>query len=223
MSPPPRILLVNSVQEVNPYLLNCVLSGRMENVLHQVAPRMVPSPAAGIVGELADFDSIARLYQPAIFRFVLASLRDRDAAETITQECLLKAYQAREGFRGDASLRNWLMRIAINLVRNHLRDARLKFWRRTQRRGVDPSMAADWLAGSERTPEAMAQARQDIQAIWEAVGELPARQRTVFLLRFGEDMDVLEIAAVAGLREGTVKAHLFRALNTIRKRIGDSK
>ena len=41
-------------------------------------------------------------------------------------------------------------------------------------------------------------------------------QRTVFLLRFVEDMDLLEIAAVTGMKEGTVKTHLFRALHTIR-------
>jgi len=187
----------------------------MESVLPDIAPRAFPQAVA----ELADFDTVARAYQPGIFRFVLASLRDRDAAETITQECLLRAYQARADFRGDASLKSWLMRIAINLVRNHLRDARLKFWRRTQLRGVDASVAAAWLADEQSSPEAVAQARQRIQSIWSAVAQLPEKQRIVFLLRFGEDMDLLEIADAAGMREGTVKTHLFRALQTVRKRI----
>ncbi len=187
----------------------------MESVLPQAAPRAFPQAVA----ELADFDSVARSHQPGIFRFVLASLRDRDAAETITQESLLKAYLARADFRGQASLRSWLMRIAINLVRNHLRDARLRFWRRTQARGVDASVAAAWLADEQSSPEQVAQSRQRIQAIWNAVASLPEKQRIVFLLRFGEDMELLEIAAAADMREGTVKTHLFRALQTVRKRI----
>ena len=49
-----------------------------------------------------------------------------------------------------------------------------------------------------------------------AAAQLPERQRTVFLLRFVEDMELLEISAVTGMKEGTVKTHLFRALKTVR-------
>jgi RNA polymerase sigma-70 factor (ECF subfamily) len=195
----------------------------MESVLPQTAGRVSPQSATGTAGELADFDSVARAYQPGIFRFVLASLRDCDAAETITQECLLKAYRARTEFRGEASIRSWLTRIAINLVRNHLRDARLKFWRRTQRLGVDSSIAANWLADSRSSPEASVQTKQRIDAVWNAVADLPEKQRTVFLLRFGEDMDPVEIAAAVGTGEATVRVHLFRALNTVRKRMEQSQ
>ena len=62
-------------------------------------------------------------------------------------------------------------------------------------------------------------ARQQVAAIWKAVEQLPEGQRTVFLLRFVEEMEILEIAAATGLKEGTVKIHLFRALKTIRARI----
>ena len=72
--------------------------------------------------ELADFDEVVRLYRPRILRFLLSSLTDRDAAETLTQECFLKAWNARHQFRGDASLGTWLTRIAVNLMRDHLRS-----------------------------------------------------------------------------------------------------
>src|SRR5579884_612410 len=123
----------------------------MESVLPQALVRPakaktekgLSSPEA-IPAELADFDAVANSHQAAIFRLILASVRDRDAAETLTQECLIRAYEARKDFRGEASVRSWLIRIAINLVRNHLRSARLKFWRRTQRQGIDAGLAADW-------------------------------------------------------------------------------
>jgi RNA polymerase sigma-70 factor (ECF subfamily) len=58
-----------------------------------------------------------------------------------------------------------------------------------------------------------------VKAIWNAAAALPDKQRSVFLLRFVEDMDLLEIAAVTGMKEGTVKTHLFRALRTVRERM----
>jgi RNA polymerase sigma-70 factor (ECF subfamily) len=169
--------------------------------------------------DLADFDAVVRLYRPAIFRYVLACLRDQDAAETLTQDCFMKAYKARERFRGEASVKTWLMKIAVNLVRDHLSNARLKFWRRTQRSCVDPAVAEGWLADRRSSPEAMANAKQKVATIWSVVAELPQGQRTVFLLRFVEDMDILEIAAATGLKEGTVKIHLFRSLRAVRARV----
>ena len=64
-----------------------------------------------------DLEAVFRLYKPKIFRFILASLRDKDAAETLTQDCFLRAYLSRDRFRGDCSLDTWLMQIAVNLVR----------------------------------------------------------------------------------------------------------
>src|SRR5215813_7855162 len=87
--------------------------------------------------EIADFDAVVRLYWPRVFRFALASLRDRDAAQTLAQDCFLKAYRSRDRFRGEASLRSWLMRIAVNLVRDHARNRRLQFWRRASRSTAD--------------------------------------------------------------------------------------
>jgi RNA polymerase sigma-70 factor, ECF subfamily len=168
---------------------------------------------------LEDFDSVVRLYRPKVFRYILASLRERDTAENLTQECFVKAYQARGRFRGEASVSTWLMQIAVNLVRDHSSNSRLKFWKRTMRAGVDVSVAGEWIADRKLSPEAAAAARQRVAAVWNVAATLPERQRTVFLLRFVEDMEVLEIAATTGMAEGTVKSHLSRALQTVRLRI----
>ena len=176
-----------------------------------------PPPGAG---EIEDFDSFVRTHRPRIFRFMLASLRDRETAENLTQDCFVRAYQARGQFRGDASAGSWLMQIAANLIRDHEGSSRLKFWRRSLRHGLDPAALDDWIPDRCQSPEAVALAREQVSAVWSAVARLPERQRTVFLLRFVEDMDLLEIAAVTGMKEGTVKTHLFRALQTVRARLG---
>jgi len=173
--------------------------------------------------ELEDFEAVVRLHWLKVFRFALASLRDRDAAQTLAQDCFFKAYKARGSFRGDASVGTWLMQIAVNLIRDHARDRRLQFWKRARATGVDLSTASRWIPDGGASPEVMALAKEQIQTVWTATECLSERQRTVFLLRFVEDMDLLEIAAATGMKEGTVKVHLFRALHAVRERVGKRK
>jgi RNA polymerase sigma-70 factor (ECF subfamily) len=164
-----------------------------------------------------------RLHRPRIFRFILASLRDRETAENLTQDCFVRAYQARGQFRGASSIATWFMQIAANLVRNHESSSRLKFWRRSLHSGADVADIGNSIADRQQSPEAAALIQEQVQAIWTAAASLSARQRTVFLLRFVEDMDLLEIAEVTGMKEGTVKAHLFRALHSVRARLEGTK
>ena len=170
-----------------------------------------------------EFDALVETYRPRVFRFLLASLRDRESAENLTQDCFLRAYRARAQFRGASSPATWLMRIAINLVRKHETSGRLKFWRRALYSGVQPEDLGHWISDRQVTPEAVALVKERVRAIWRIVTQLSERQRTVFLLRFVEEMDLLEIAAVTGMKEGTVKTHLFRALQTVREKLEVTK
>jgi len=160
-----------------------------------------------------DFEAVARINRPRVLRFIFASLRNRETAENLTQECFLRAYKAWERFRGQANPATWLMGIATNLVRSHEASNRLKFWRRSL---TYSATALEWIPDSQTSPEALAAAREQVSAIWKTAARLPERQRTVFLLRFVEDMELLEISAATGMKEGTVKTHLFRALKTVR-------
>jgi RNA polymerase sigma-70 factor (ECF subfamily) len=173
--------------------------------------------------ELHDFDSLVRAHRPRIFRFLLASLRNRETAENLTQDCFVKAFQARDGFRGASSVGTWFMQIAANLVRDHESSSRLKFWRRSLHSEGDVGDLSLAIPDGQQSPEAQALVREQVQSIWSAAAGLPARQRTVFLLRFVEDMDLLEIAEVTGMKEGTVKTHLFRALQSVRARLEGAK
>jgi RNA polymerase sigma-70 factor, ECF subfamily len=173
--------------------------------------------------ELNDFEAVVRLHWLKVFRFALASLRDRHAAESLAQDCFFRAYKARHSFRGEASVSTWLMQIAINLVRDHARDRRLQFWKRARQTAVDMETAGRWIPDAGASPEVTALMKEQVQAVWDATATLSERQRTVFLLRFVEDMDLLEIAQVTGLAEGTVKVHLFRALQAVRQRMGKAK
>jgi RNA polymerase sigma-70 factor (ECF subfamily) len=163
-----------------------------------------------------DFASIVESHRPQIFRFLLASLRDVDLAETLTQECFLKAHRNWKHFRGDSSAMTWLMRIAINLQKDYWRNRRMQFWRHTLAHAVELDEAGEWLPNGERNAEQQMLAREQVAQVWKAVKRLSERQRTVFLLRYVEERELSEIAQATGLSEGTVKAHLSRALGRVR-------
>jgi RNA polymerase sigma-70 factor (ECF subfamily) len=181
--------------------------------------RWIAAGAANPAAEMEDFDNIVRLYWPRIYRFAVSSLGDEETAETVTQDCFWRAWRARQTFRGDCSVRTWLMQIAINLIRDAARSRRFQFWKRAST-GLDPSTLDDWMPAAHLSPEEKALINERVRAVWEAAGALSARQKTVFLLRFVEEMELLEIAETTGLSEGAVKSHLFRAVHTVRKRLG---
>ena len=181
----------------------------------------MPAEATRIDGEAAarEFANIVLAHRPQIFRFLLASTRDVDLAETLTQECFLKAHRNWESFRGESSAMTWLMRIAINLEKDHWRNRRLQFWRHTRTNSVDLDDASDWLPSGERTVEQHLIAKENVAKVWQVVAKLSCRQRTVFLLRYVEELELSEIAQSTGLSEGTVKAHLSRAVNRVRAEV----
>src|SRR5262249_38365 len=121
----------------------------------------------------------------------------------------------------DCSLQTWLMQISINLVRDFARSRRLQFWKRSRTFAVDLDVARDWIPDGDLSPEARSVVKEQVAAVWRATANLSERQRTVFLLPFVEEMALGEIAAATGMRIGTVKAHLFRALQSVREQIGE--
>jgi len=167
-----------------------------------------------------EFSAVVTKHRPQIFRFLLSSTRDIELAETLTQECFLKAHRNWASFRGESSAMTWLMRIAINLQKDYWRNRRMQFWRQTRTNSVDLNEASEWLPSGESSAEQQMLAKERVGQVWKAVEGLSVRQRTVFLLRYVEEQELSEIARQTGLSEGTVKAHLSRALGRVRAELG---
>ena len=196
------------------------LYGQMEPTL---TSRIELAGLAPARADVEDFDRVVQYYWPRILRFVLASVRDRELAETVTQDCFWNAYKNRTAFRGDSSLQTWLMRIAVNGVRRAVRSRRLQFWRQAEQSALDAAGAAEWLPDGRLSPEARLSIEQQVQAVWDATRGLSSKQQTVFLLRFMEDMSVKEIVEATGLSESAVNVHLFRAVRRVRELMENSR
>ncbi|HMK30239.1 MAG TPA: sigma-70 family RNA polymerase sigma factor [Terriglobales bacterium] len=168
-----------------------------------------------------DFDQIVRLHQRRIYRILLFLLKDPDAAENLTQECFLRAYQKRSSFRGEAAVETWLTRIAINLARDYFRSKRHGFWQKLFSRDDRGELRdiAEQIPDGRVSAEGELLERERVAAVWRAADRLSPQQREVFLLRFVEEMSLREIAATLQIELGTVKSHLSRALSSIRTHV----
>ena len=166
-----------------------------------------------------DFGALVETHQQRIYRVLLGMVGDADAAETLTQECFLKAYQHRAAFRGEGSVVAWLLKIAINLARDHGRSRLQDFWRKLIAGHRDVADVAETMPDPRASPERELLVREELAAVWSAVEMLSRQQRAVFVLRFVEEMTLEQIAEVTSLKTGTVKMHLFRALGAIRRRL----
>jgi len=174
-----------------------------------------------VISELDDIDELVRLYWPRVLRYVTFSIGDRDLAESITQDCFLKAYRGRASFRGDCAVSTWLIGIANNLVRDQLRLKKFQFWRKANSTALDITELASFLPSGESSPEARLLARERSEQVKEALNGLSVNQRKVFLLKFFEEMTLDEIATMTGMPINTVKTHLYRAVTAIRTQMGE--
>jgi RNA polymerase sigma-70 factor (ECF subfamily) len=168
----------------------------------------------------SDFEQIVRRYQKKVYRVLVLMLKNPEDADNLTQECFLRAYTSMHTFRGECSVQTWLLRIAMNLARDDMRNRRAGFWKRLLRLGDGTSVPPEQepVSGTA-SPERGLIAQQELESVWRAVDTLSLRQKQVFVLRFAEEMELKQIAEVLNLRTGTVKAQLFRAVSNVREQV----
>ncbi len=182
------------------------------------------SESAGV--DRAHFEQVVCAHQKSVFRIILHIVRDSDQAATLTQDCFLRAHERLKSFRGESSLETWLTRIAIHLALDHLKSRRAGFWRRLLRRDSHDVAGSPTLAGSgveeSASPERRLLARETLDRVRRAVEQLSPQQRAVFALRFFEDYSLEEIREAMGIEIGTIKSHLFRAVQHVRRSMEDT-
>jgi RNA polymerase sigma-70 factor, ECF subfamily len=175
------------------------------------------------ISELDDIDQLVHRYRSRLLRFATFSIGDRDLAESIVQDTFLKAYSARADFRGECSVQTWLNRIALNLIRDHQRTKKFRFWRSFRQKAVDVAEVASTLCSGQCSPERNLLAQERAAQVAKALEDLSFNQRAVFLMRFQEEMEIQEISLAIDMSVNTVKTHLQRAVRAVREKIGEMK
>ncbi|MGE0822887.1 MAG: RNA polymerase sigma factor [Candidatus Binatia bacterium] len=170
-------------------------------------------------GETTQDESAEVLYDKhhrRIQRLCQLLLRDPYEAEDITQEVFEKLLVQMQTKNAIRSWQAWLTTVTVNACRDRRRSTWWKWWRRER-----PELQEDGLEGTEPTPEQQVVSHQQRVRLWTQLQKLSARQREVFTLRRVEGLSTEEVATLLGLTSGSVKRHLYHALQHLQKALGD--
>ena len=192
----------------------------MDTILTTALSAPVTEKAEEISAER--FDEIMRQHQRRVYRVIFLLVRDRDAADTLTQECFLRAYLKRASFRGECRIETWLLRIAVNLARDHGKSRRTSFWKKLVglEDQTDNSAEPRQFPAPEPSAERTLLAREELDGVWSALSSLSTQQRAIFFLRYEEEMSLAQIANLLDLKVGSVKSQLARATGKLREMRG---
>jgi RNA polymerase sigma-70 factor, ECF subfamily len=175
-------------------------------------------------GDRQAFCALAEAYERRIYSLALHYCRDAHDAEDLAQEVWLRAYRALKSFRAEASFYTWLRQIMINAFLNHRRSTTFRQNGETLRPRLleldAPDSSVELEAAHAYEAETALHDRLLVAQVMQALTELSAQQRLVFLLKHHEGMTYEEIACALGCATGTVKKTLFRAVEKLRARLG---
>jgi RNA polymerase sigma-70 factor (ECF subfamily) len=203
--------------------------------LEQVAPAAVVESRASAEsefierlkrGEAAAYEELVAERSGEIYGLLFRLTENSEEARDLTQETFLRAFQSIGRFRGEADLRTWIYRIAINQARN-----RWRWWRRRRRdstvsldatQGQSNQTLIATLAETSENPEQQTLAHERESALRSALQKVGRAYRETLILRDIEGFTYEEIATTLGINVGTVKSRLARGRQELRTRLEGS-
>ena len=177
------------------------------------------------IGEADAFDALVVRYSADIYAVIFRLTQDAEEAADLTQETFLSALKAIKKFRGEADLKTWLVRIAINESRN-----RFRWWthrRREKTFSIDAPMGenetpfSETVSSNSANPEETILQRERENRLTKALSDLPEIFREAVVLCDIEGLSYEEIASALEVNIGTVKSRIARGREELRRKLND--
>jgi RNA polymerase sigma-70 factor (ECF subfamily) len=175
-------------------------------------------------GDAHAFDTLVIRYSADVYAFLIRLTEDTEEARDLTQETFLRALKSVKNFRGEADLKTWLFRIAINESRN-----RFRWWKRRKSNMTvsldaenplsETALSETLASASAANPETETLRREREKALRRALTELPENFREAVILRDIEGFTYEEIAVALDANVGTVKSRIARGREELRKKL----
>ena len=176
-------------------------------------------------GDAAAFDTLVVRYGGDIYALLFRLTEDAEEASDLTQETFLQTFKAIKNFRGEADLKTWLYRIAINESRN-----RFRWWKRRRREKTDSldapvgegkTFLGELLSSNSANPEDAILRREREKVLTNALRSLPDIFREAVVLCDIEGLSYEEIAVALEINIGTVKSRIARGREELRRKLED--
>ncbi|HMG21083.1 MAG TPA: sigma-70 family RNA polymerase sigma factor [Kofleriaceae bacterium] len=161
-------------------------------------------------GDRAAFDALVRRHQKGMWRLIRRYVKSGADAADVTQLAFVRAFRGLAAFRGTATVRSWLYRIAINCALSWLRDHRRE----------QPAEIAEDALTDDNPALAQLSAGDDRARLRVAIAQLPPKQKLVLELRVFDDLSFKEVAELAECSENTAKVNFHYAVKRLRDILG---
>jgi len=167
-------------------------------------------------GDPGAFEEFFNTYERPVYITALAITRDPFLAEEILQDCFVKAYRARHRLRTDRSPLPWLHRVTTNLCYSRIARRRLI---------MEPitSLISNRVADLTSRPDQVAESREIIDVLQQAIDSLPPKQQSAVVLYYLHGYSLAESAAIASCNVGTMKSRVHYALKALRSRLPEAR
>lgn len=168
-------------------------------------------------GNQDSFGELMRIHQPLLFGMILRRINQREDAEDVLQEVFIQAFRHLVNFRGEAKLSTWLYTIALNRIRNHVRQKNARRQVSLDAPDLRDEQMITQLPEKGPSVERQIQHRRDFVAMQLAVEKLNSEQKSIFVMHYFQHLPLEEISRRLQKPLGTVKVYLHRARKTIGK------
>ena len=171
-------------------------------------------------GAQSAFRELVAAYQDRVYNTCLGLLQNEEDAEECAQDVFIEVYRSVDSFRGESKLSTWIYRIAttksLEVIRKRKRLKRFAFLKSiTGDQGDDVQVA-----GFDH-PGVLLEQKENAQALFQAIGQLPESQRVAFTLHKVEGLPYQEICEVMELSLSSVESLMFRAKKNLQKQLKD--
>ena len=160
----------------------------------------------------AIFQHLYEKYHQDVFQFLFYMVKNRETAEDLMQEVYIKVINNYEKFEGQSSEKTWLYSIARNTAIDHFRKQ--KNWK--QRLFSNFDWGRDIIKDVQLLPEEVALLNDDIQSVYKNLEKCTVDQKTVLILRYVQDLSIVETAEVLNWTVSKVKTTQHRALKLLK-------
>ncbi|HUU52415.1 MAG TPA: sigma-70 family RNA polymerase sigma factor [Candidatus Heimdallarchaeota archaeon] len=168
-------------------------------------------------GDTKAFESLVRKYQKPIYYLCYRMTGAHQAADDLSQDVFIKAYFALSHFKEEMIFFAWIRKIAVNRAINYL-----KVWKREKSMGGDEMrVSRNPDASPQEMPEETYQRKQMVKTFKQALQELSAEQRAIFILKVYENQSYEQIAMTLNIPQGTVMSRLSRARQKLKNAMAD--
>jgi len=175
-----------------------------------------------LLGNTQIFSRLIDNYKNMVYNLAYRMSNSPHEAEDISQEAFMRAYQSLAHFNPSYKFSTWLYQITLNIIRDRFKKRELDYVSLDTPVETDDSEFYHQPADLTNSPEQIISQKENLQTIQKAILSLPLKYREVIVLRHLQDLSYIEISNILKLPSGTVKIHLYRAREQLRRILADS-